>query len=40
MSELSIQALSPQKVVSGVLRQLNQERIDDGCRLFHHGFSV
>jgi hypothetical protein len=28
MSEVSIQTLSPQRVVSAVLRQLNQEQIE------------
>jgi len=44
MSEVSIQTLSPQIVVSEVLRQLNQEQIEDAvawfttdCRYKDHG---
>jgi steroid delta-isomerase-like uncharacterized protein len=47
MSEVSIQTLSPQQVVSAVLRQLNQEQIEDavacfptGCRYKDHGIGL
>jgi len=38
MSEVSIQTLSPQKVVSAVLRQLNQEQIEDAVACFTTNF--
>ena len=38
MSEASIQTLSPQRVVSAVLRQLNQEQIDDAVACFTTDF--
>jgi steroid delta-isomerase-like uncharacterized protein len=38
MSEVSVQALSPQRVVSGVLRQLNQEQIEDAVTCFTTDF--
>jgi steroid delta-isomerase-like uncharacterized protein len=38
MSEVSIQALSPQSVVSAVLRQLNQEQIEDAVACFTADF--
>jgi hypothetical protein len=34
MSEVSIQMLSPQRVVSAVRRQLNQEQIEDAVACF------
>jgi len=34
MSEVSIQTLSPQRVVSAVLRRLNQEQIEDAVACF------
>jgi limonene-1,2-epoxide hydrolase len=34
MSEVSIQMLSPERVVSAVLRQLNQEQIEDAVACF------
>src|SRR5690242_19932578 len=47
MSEVSIQALSPQTVVSAVLTQLNQERIEEAvacftadCRYEDHGIGL
>ena len=38
MSEVSIQTLSPQRVVSVVLRQLNQEQIEDAVACFTTDF--
>jgi limonene-1,2-epoxide hydrolase len=38
MSEVSIQTLSPQRVVSAVLRQLNQEQIEDAVAYFTTDF--
>ena len=38
MSEVSIQALSPQRVVSGVMRQLNEEQIEDAVACFATDF--
>ena len=38
MSEVSIQTLSPQRVVSAVLRQLNQEQIEDAVACFTTDF--
>ena len=38
MSEVSIQMLSPQRVVSAVLRQLNQGRIEDAVACFTRDF--
>src|SRR5258705_8120904 len=38
MSEVSIQMLSPQRVVSAVLRQLNQEQIEDAVACFTTDF--
>jgi steroid delta-isomerase-like uncharacterized protein len=38
MSEISIETLSPQKVVSAVLRQLNQEQIEDAMACFTTDF--
>ena len=38
MSEVSIQTLSPQKVVSAVLSQLNQEQIEDAVACFTTDF--
>jgi hypothetical protein len=38
MSQVSIQALSPQGVVSAVLRQLNQELIEDAVACFTKDF--
>jgi len=38
MSEVSIQTLSPQTVVSAVLRQLNQEKIEDAVGCFTTDF--
>jgi limonene-1,2-epoxide hydrolase len=38
MSEVSIQTLSPQRVVSAVLRQLNQEQIKDAVACFTTDF--
>ena len=47
MSEVSIQTLSPQRVVSAVLRRLNQEQIEDAvacftteCRYKDHGIGL
>ena len=47
MSQVSIQTLSPQGVVSAVLRQLNQEQIEDAvtsfttdCRYEDHGIGL
>ena len=47
MSEVSIQTLLPQRVVSAVLRQLNQEQIEDAvacfttnCRYKDHGIGL
>src|ERR1700741_745714 len=47
MSQVSIQTLSPQGVVSAVLRQLNQEQIEDAgacfttdCRYKDHGIGL
>jgi steroid delta-isomerase-like uncharacterized protein len=47
MSEISMQTLSPQGVVSAVLRQLNQEQIEDAvawfttdCRYKDHGIGL
>ena len=47
MSEVSIQTLSPQRVVSAVLRQLNREQIEDAvacfttdCRYKDHGIGL
>src|ERR1700741_2776809 len=47
MSEVSIQTLSPQTVVSAVLRQLNQEQIEGAVACFttdfrfkDHGFGL
>ena len=47
MSQLSIQTLSPQGVVSAVLRQINQEQIEDAvacfttdCRYKDHGIGL
>jgi predicted methyltransferase len=47
MSEVSIQTLSPQRVVLAVLRQLNQEQIEDAvacfttdCRYKDHGIGL
>ena len=34
MSEVSIQTLSPQGVVSAVLRQINEEQIEDAVACF------
>jgi hypothetical protein len=38
MSEVSIRTLSPQSVVSAVLRQLNQEKIEDAVACFTTDF--
>jgi steroid delta-isomerase-like uncharacterized protein len=38
MSEVSVQTLSPQKVVSAVLRQLNQGQIEDATDCFAADF--
>jgi hypothetical protein len=38
MSEVSVQALSPQRVVSGLLRQLNQKQIEDAVTCFTTDF--
>jgi limonene-1,2-epoxide hydrolase len=38
MSEVSVQKLSPQSVVSAVLRQLNQEQIEDATACFATDF--
>jgi hypothetical protein len=38
MSEVSIQTLSPQRVVSTVLRQLNHEQIEDAVACFTTDF--
>jgi steroid delta-isomerase-like uncharacterized protein len=38
MSEVSIQTLSPQRVVSAVLRQLNEEQIEDAVACFSTAF--
>jgi len=38
MSEVSIQRLSPQRVVSAVLRQLNQDQIEDAVAYFTTDF--
>ena len=38
MSEVSIQTLSPQRVVSAVLRQLNQDQIEDAVAYFTTDF--
>jgi len=38
MSEVSIQTLLPQRVVSAVLRQLNQEQIEDAVACFTTDF--
>ena len=38
MSEVSIQTLSPQRVVSALLRQLNQEQIEDAVACFTTDF--
>ena len=38
MSEVSIQTLSPQRVVSAVLRRLNQEQIEDAVACFTTDF--
>jgi hypothetical protein len=38
MSEVSIQTLSPQRVVSAVLKQLNQEQIEDAIAFFTTDF--
>jgi len=38
MSEVSIQTLSPQRVVSAVMRQLNQEQIEDAVAYFTTDF--
>jgi steroid delta-isomerase-like uncharacterized protein len=38
MSEVSIQTLSPQRVVSALLRQLNQEQIEDVVACFTADF--
>ena len=38
MSEVSIQTLSPQRVVSASLRQLNQEQIEDAVACFTTDF--
>jgi steroid delta-isomerase-like uncharacterized protein len=47
MSQVSIQTLSPQGVVSAVLRQINQEQIEDAvayfttdCRYKDHGIGL
>jgi SnoaL-like domain len=47
MSEVSIQTLSPQRIVSAVLRQLNQEQIEGAvacfttdCRYKDHGIGL
>src|SRR5712691_4213349 len=47
MSEVSIQTLSSQKVVAAVLRQLNQEQVEDAlacfttdCRYKDHGIGL
>jgi limonene-1,2-epoxide hydrolase len=47
MNEVSMQALSPQRVVSAVLRQLNQEQVEDAvacftadCRYQDHGIGL
>jgi limonene-1,2-epoxide hydrolase len=38
MSEVSIQTLSPQRVVSAVLRQLNEDEIEDAVACFTSDF--
>jgi hypothetical protein len=38
MSEVSIQTLSPQRVVSAALRRLNQEQIEDAVACFTTDF--
>ena len=38
MSEVAIHTLSPQKIVSAVLRQLNQEQIEDAVACFTTDF--